>query len=64
VSIGGTVQRLVAPGGGPDIIFETNIRGELIIIIAECKSQGEPQYGWPHNNYASIKRIILPPTLS
>ncbi len=42
-SIGGTVQRLSDPGG-PDIVFETNIRGNPITFIAEWKSQGEPRY--------------------
>jgi hypothetical protein len=43
-SIGGTVQRFSEPATGPDVVFETTIRGKPIRFIAECKSQGEPRF--------------------
>lgn len=44
-SLGGSVRRLEQPPiPGPDIIFDAEIRGKPIRIIAECKSQGEPRY--------------------
>jgi Transcriptional regulator, AbiEi antitoxin, Type IV TA system len=43
-SIGGSVESLEEPSNGPDFVFKTNIRGNPVTFIAECKAQGEPRY--------------------
>lgn len=46
VSIGGSVRaRQRQPSKmGPDLVIEADVRGKLVTIIAEYKSQGEPRY--------------------